>query len=57
MEFNDKKFEGVKQDVSDVNKEFCKIVDEYNGLLLGNRRYNFQFNELAIEDVFGRLID
>ena len=57
LEFNDKKFEDIKTSVSVVNQEFHKILAEYQDSLIGNKKYTFEFKELPIEDIFGRVIE
>lgn len=56
LNFN-KKFEEVKKGVAAVNQEFCQIFDWYNSSLIGNKKYTFQFDDLSIENIFGRLYD
>lgn len=55
MEFNDKKFEEVRKGVENVNHQFCEIIEEFNDSLICNKKFTFKFDELAIEDIFGRL--
>jgi len=64
LEFNDKKFEDIKTSVAVVNQEFHKILSELvigyslnQGSLIGDIKYTFEFKELPIEDIFGRVID
>ena len=57
MEFNDKKFEDIKVSVEVVNQEFQKILAEYHDSLIGNKKHTFEFKELPIEDIFGRITD
>jgi hypothetical protein len=57
LEFNDKKFEDIKVSVEVVNQEFQKIIAEYNDSLIGNKKHTFEFKELPIEDIFGRITD
>ena len=57
LEFNDKKFEEIKTNVAVVNQEFHKILAEYQNSLIGNKKYTFEFVELPIEDIFGRVFD
>ncbi len=57
LEFNDKKFDDIKASVAVVNKEFHKILDEYQDSLIGNKKYTLEFKELPKEDIFGRVID
>ena len=57
LEFNDKKFENIKASVSVVNQEFHKILAVYKDSLIGNKKHTFEFKELPIEDIFGRIID
>jgi len=40
-----------------VNLKFNKILTEYNDSLIDNKKYAFEFEELKIEDVFGRVTD
>jgi hypothetical protein len=57
LEFNDKKFEDIKSSVAVVNQKFNKILGEYQDSLIDNKKYSFEFKELPIEDVFGRVTD
>ena len=57
LEFNDEKFGNIKASVADVNLKFNKILTEYNDSLIDNKKYAFEFEELKIEDVFGRVTD
>jgi hypothetical protein len=57
LELNDKKFEDIKASVAVVNQEFHKILAEYQDSLIGNKKYTFEFKELPIEDIFGRVTD
>ena len=52
-----KKFEEMKKSVTVLNKELHKIVDRYQNSLVGNKTFTFQFENLPIEDIFGRLLD
>ena len=57
LKFYDKKFEDIKTSVAVVNREFYKILAEYQDSLIGNKKHTFEFKELPIEDIFGRIID
>jgi hypothetical protein len=57
LEFNDEKFGNIKASVADVNLKFNKILTEYNDSLIDNKNFAFEFKELKIEDVFGRVTD
>jgi hypothetical protein len=57
FDFDEKKFEAIKQGVVGVNGKFDKIILDYNNELIGNKEYSFRFNELPIADIFGRLYD
>jgi DNA repair ATPase RecN len=57
LEFNGKKFEDIKASVKVVNQEFNKILAEYQDSLINNKKYKFEFKELPIEDMFGRVFD
>ena len=57
LEFNDKKFEEIKSSVAVVNQEFNKILAEYQDNLIGNKKSTFEFKELPIKDIFGRVIE
>jgi hypothetical protein len=57
LEFNDKKFEDIKASVAVVNQEFHKILAGYQDSLISNKKYTFEFKELPIEDIFGRVSD
>jgi hypothetical protein len=57
LEFNDKKFEDIKASVAVINKEFNKILVVHKDSLIGNKKYTFEFKELPIEDIFGRVIE
>ena len=52
LDNNDKKFEDHKAYV--VNQELHKILAEYQDSQIGNK-FTFEFKELPIEDIFGRL--
>jgi len=56
LKFNDKKFEDIKASVAVVNQEFRKILAEYQNSLIG-KEYKFEFKELPIQEIFGRVID
>jgi len=56
-EFIDKKFDEIKTSVEFVNQEFHKILAEYQNSPIGNKNYKFEFVELPIEDIFGRVFD
>jgi DNA repair ATPase RecN len=53
----DKKLKDFKESVIFVNEEFHKILAEYQKSLIGNTDYTFEFEELQIEDIFGRVFD
>jgi hypothetical protein len=53
LDNNDKKFEDHKADV--VNQELHKILAEYRDSQIGSNKFTFEFKELPIEDIFGRL--
>ena len=57
LEIIDKKFEDIKANVAVVNQEFHKILAKYQESLIGNKEFTFNFKELPIEDIFGRVID
>lgn len=57
LETNAMEFKEVTKSVASLNQEFYQIIDEYNNLLIGNKKYLFQFNELSIDAIFGRLSD
>ena len=57
LEFNDKKFEDIKANVEVVNRELHKILAEYQGSLIGNKKYTFEFKESPVEEIFGRVTD
>ena len=57
LKFSDKKFEEIRSKATVLNKEFCNIITEYQDSLVENKKYSFEFKELQIEDIFGRLID
>ena len=57
LEINDKKFNYIKASITVVNQEFHKILAEYQENLIGNKEFTFKFEELPIEDIFGRVID
>jgi len=57
LEFNDKKFEDIKASVAVVNQEFNNILAEYQDSLISNKKCTFEFKELSIEDIFGRVTD
>ena len=51
------KFDEIKTSIEFVNQEFHKILAEYQNSLIGNKKYTFEFVELPIEDIFGRVFD
>jgi hypothetical protein len=53
----DKKFEDIKASVSVVNQELHYILAKYQVYLIGDKDYTFEFNELSVEDIFGRVFD
>ena len=57
LEFNDEKFKDIKASVAFVNQEFHKILAKYQDSLIGNTKFSFEFKELPIEDIFGRVFD
>jgi hypothetical protein len=57
LEFNDKKFEDIKANVEVVNRELHKILAEYQDSLIDNKKYTFEFKELPVEEIFGRVTD
>ena len=57
LEFNDKKFEDIKASVKVVNQEFHKILAGYQDSLIDNKKYTFEFKDMPIEDIFGRVFD
>lgn len=57
LELDDKRFEVIKRGVEAVNEELHSKIAEYQDSLHGNKKYTFQFDELPIEDVFGRVYD
>ena len=57
LEINDKKFKDIKTNVAVVNQEFHKILAEYQDSLIGNKKYTFEFKDMLIEDIFGRVFD
>ena len=57
LEFNDEKFKDIKESVVVVNQEFHKILAEYQDSLIDNKKYTFEFKDMLIEDIFGRVFD
>ena len=57
LEFNDKKFEDIKASVKVVNQEFQKILAGYQDSLIDDKKYTFEFKDMPIEDIFGRVFD
>jgi hypothetical protein len=57
LEFNDKKFEDIKTSAAVVDQKLHKILAEYQDSLVSNKKYTFDFKELPIEDIFGRVTD
>jgi uncharacterized protein YpuA (DUF1002 family) len=55
LEFNDKEFEKIKTSVEVFNEKFDKTLAEYKDSLIGKKKYTFDFKEMTIEDIFGRL--
>ena len=47
----------IKKDVFFLNDELCRIFNRYDKSLIGDKEYNLGFDELSIEDIFGRLYD
>jgi len=47
----------LKKTVTVLNHEFHKTLAEYQDNLIGNKKYTFEFKELPIEDIFGRVTD
>jgi hypothetical protein len=52
-----KKFEDIKAIVSVVNQESHNRLAEYQVYLIGCKDYTFEFNEMSVEDIFGRVFD
>jgi len=57
LEFNDTKIAYIKASVKVVNQEFIKILAEYQDSLIDNKKYTFEFKDMPIEDIFGRVFD
>jgi len=57
VEYSDKKFGEMKTRVADLNKEFHELIVEYQSELIGNKKYKFEFDEISMVDIFGRLTD
>jgi len=57
LKFSDKKFEEIRSKATVLNEEFGNIITEYKDSLVENKIYSFEFKEMPIEDIFGRLID
>jgi len=57
LEIYDNKFGKIKASATFVNKEFHKILAEYQESLIGNKEFTYEFKESPIEDIFGRVID
>lgn len=55
LDIHERKYEEVKRDVNAVNKDFAKLIDELDSVLVGNKKFEFEFSDQSIEDIFGRL--
>jgi len=56
-QFNDNSLQDAKARAVVLNKEFHKIIADYQGSLIGNKEYRFEFKELSIEEICGRITD
>jgi len=55
---NQKSFKNMIKKMETLNNEFDKVINEYKSSLVGNKKYEFQFDEEHyIETIFGRLVD
>jgi hypothetical protein len=57
VEYSDKKFGEIKARVADLNTEFHELIVEFQVKLIGNKKYTFEFDEISMVDIFGRLTD
>ena len=57
LEFDDKKFKVIKQDLEVLKKDLTQTVYSYNDHLIENKKYDFIFEQKPISSVFGRLFE
>lgn len=53
FEIDEKNAEVIRCRVNILNKNLRSIIDEYNGLLVDGAGYLFEFEEIAVPEVFG----
>ena len=54
LKFSDEKFDDIDYKMEILNKEMKKIINQYQDLLLENQKYIFEYEELPVENIFGR---
>ena len=54
LNYSYNKFKEIKASVAVVNKEFHEIIADYQDSLVGNKKHTFKFDELSIDEIFGR---
>ena len=40
-----------------MNTDFHELIVEFQVKLIGNKKYTFEFDEISMVDIFGRLTD
>jgi hypothetical protein len=50
----DKKLEDISLKVNDLKPKLVDLFEEYKDSLLDNKKYEFHFDPIEIEDIFGR---
>ena len=56
FEFNDEKYDDILSRVNTLQPKFEDILEEYKYSLLDNKDYEFQVENMSMEDVFGSFI-
>ena len=54
FEINDKKFEDIKLSADKIKIKFKSMIKQFKESLHLNEKYQFSFNEVKMEDVFGK---
>jgi len=57
FEFDDQKFKGMKQSLDVLNKDLKQTVYSYSDNLIGNKYYDFIFEEKIISSILGRFFE
>lgn len=52
-----KKSSTIKESVTALNDNFRNIISNYNKVLLDNKSYSFNCDEVAASEIFGLLVD